>query len=416
MSLEENPEWQDLLKKTGIEDKLKELTEIQMDGGDVMMGAFSKLKSYPFFNETANWFLPYTPLHSSLDRSTDILPTLSPLIEANYELCESDRFSMALSLSMMPEPQRRMIMSQFESQFAQLKEVMDDKSLKSSAPEFDNEAKRFMRDFYRYCRLKAGKELSGFLTESFDITALPLLETFTESDEFVTLAAEFYFKRKFYADAEPLFEIMSKRNPSDSSILEKIGYCHYVDKNIPGAISYYEKAEFFNPESQWLIRQLAICHKLNGDFIKGADYYMKALAAEPENYKVIMNLGHCLLESGNVEGALKQYYHADYIRPLLDAPKRALAWAELMKGNLEKSSAYYGKLKQGSPTANDYLNEGHLKFISKDYKGALDDYSEYERLSGKRLDMEVIGQDIDLIRSKGGDLDDLRLLIDMLRR
>lgn len=416
MSLEENPEWQEMLKSSDLEDKLKELTEIQMDGGDILMGAFSRLKSFPFFNETANWFLPYSITHSALETSADILPALNPLIEANSELCESDRYSMALSLSTMPETQRKMIMSQFEAQFAQLKEALDESRHKSSTPEFDNEAKRFMRDFYRYCRLKAEKDLSGFLTESFDITKIPLLETFTGSDEFITLAAEFYFRRNFYSEAAPLFGMLCERNPTEAGLFEKLGYCHYVDKNIPKAIEAYSKAELFNPDSHWLIRQLAICHKLNGDFEKGALYYRRALADEPENYKVIMNLGHCLLENGEVDEALKQYYHADYMRPELDAPKRALAWGEFIKGNHDKSATQYSKLMKGKPTANDHLNEGHLKFILGDFRGALDDYREYEKMSGNRLDMDSLGSDLDLIIGKGGNKDDLSLLLDMLRK
>ena len=34
-ALEENPEWQEMLDKSGITDKLKELTDLQMEGADV---------------------------------------------------------------------------------------------------------------------------------------------------------------------------------------------------------------------------------------------------------------------------------------------------------------------------------------------------------------------------------------------
>ncbi|MDE6650918.1 MAG: TIGR02391 family protein, partial [Paramuribaculum sp.] len=59
-SLEDNPEWEELLDKSGITDKLKELTELQSDGADLMMATFSGLKGFPFFNEVANWFVPFS--------------------------------------------------------------------------------------------------------------------------------------------------------------------------------------------------------------------------------------------------------------------------------------------------------------------------------------------------------------------
>lgn len=56
-----NPEWEDILNKSGIADKMKELQEMQEEGADVMMSTFSHLKTYPFFSDISNWFLPFRP-------------------------------------------------------------------------------------------------------------------------------------------------------------------------------------------------------------------------------------------------------------------------------------------------------------------------------------------------------------------
>ena len=61
-AMEENPEWAELLDKSGISDKLKELQEIQEDGGDVMMVTFSKLKTFPFSTTYQTGFCPSTRL------------------------------------------------------------------------------------------------------------------------------------------------------------------------------------------------------------------------------------------------------------------------------------------------------------------------------------------------------------------
>ena len=63
-SLEENPEWEELLNKSGITDKIKELSQLQEEGSDVFMSTFSHLKSFPFFSDSANWFLPFSLEHS----------------------------------------------------------------------------------------------------------------------------------------------------------------------------------------------------------------------------------------------------------------------------------------------------------------------------------------------------------------
>ena len=45
--IEENPQWQEWLDKSGITRKMEEFNEIQLEGGDVFISTFSKLKSYP---------------------------------------------------------------------------------------------------------------------------------------------------------------------------------------------------------------------------------------------------------------------------------------------------------------------------------------------------------------------------------
>lgn len=61
-ALEENPEWQEMLDKSGITDKLKELTDLQMEGADVFMSTFSHLKSFPFSSRFKIGFCRLIPI------------------------------------------------------------------------------------------------------------------------------------------------------------------------------------------------------------------------------------------------------------------------------------------------------------------------------------------------------------------
>ena len=55
--MEYNPEWEEMLNKSGLTEKMRELSDMQSDGADLMMVAFSNLKQFSFFNSVANWFL-----------------------------------------------------------------------------------------------------------------------------------------------------------------------------------------------------------------------------------------------------------------------------------------------------------------------------------------------------------------------
>ena len=73
--MEANPEWQELLDKSGLADKLKEMSEIQEEGGDIMMGTFSHLKQFPFFSRLPNWFIPF---HLDFSATATSIPCLCP--------------------------------------------------------------------------------------------------------------------------------------------------------------------------------------------------------------------------------------------------------------------------------------------------------------------------------------------------
>ena len=49
-----NPQWQDKLDKSGLTEKLKRFSDLQMEGSDVYMSTFAMLKSCPFFLYVAN--------------------------------------------------------------------------------------------------------------------------------------------------------------------------------------------------------------------------------------------------------------------------------------------------------------------------------------------------------------------------
>lgn len=418
--LDVNPEWEEILSKNGLGDKLKELTEMQMEGGDVMMVAFSNLKNFPFFNSVANWFLPFSPTHSSIIQSSAFQPDcFSGMLEMEGVMCDSDKFSFMFSLLQMPESQRKMIASKMDSQFAQLKEVMADRNLKSSVPEFDMEVTRYVRDLYRFFKLfRKKEEFNDPFAKPIDFRNLPFLSNILSDSEIVSLVGEFYFKRNYYAEALPLLEILDREHPDDPLLWEKIGYCHNALNHIEEAVIWYKKAELLNPDSKWLLKKLAVCNRMLGRYDEAAEYYAKALKSDPENYNLLMSAGHSLLEAGATADALSHYYHAHYLRPDRIANWRAIAWAELLNGNKEKSLSFYTRILDSEKReAGDFLNAGHLNYLSGNLKKAVECYS--KTLSFKEWDINrlqnAIREDLPSIRKAGGKKEDLNLLVDKIK-
>lgn len=417
--LEVNPEWEEILHKNGLGDKLKELTEMQLEGGDVMMVAFSNLKSFPFFNNISNWFLPFSPNHSVVSGNFEEGKAFSDLLDMEGVMCDSDKFSFALSLARMPAEQKKMMMERLDSQLAQLSEAMADQKLKSSVPEFDTEAKRYVRDIYRFFKLfRKKEEFKDPFLQPFDFLRLPFLSDILSDQEIVRLVGEFYFKRGYYSEALPLLMIIDKTEGDKKLLWEKIGYCHNALNNLEEAVVWYKKAELLNPDSLWLIKKLAVCYRLMNRFDDAAEYYAKALGADPDNYSLLMSSGNCLLELGDTRQAIAAFYHADYVKPERPASWRALAWANLLEKDYEKSLSYYDKLiRIEKPSANDLLNAGHAYFLRGDLKKAADCYRKTIFAGGFDINKleESIAQDLPVIVKAGGSAQDLNLLIDRVK-
>lgn len=418
--LDINPEWEDLLNKNGLGDKLKELSEMQMEGGDVMMMAFSNLKSFPFFNSVANWFLPFSADHHMVrSDKTDNISPFNELLDMEGVMCDSDKFSFALSLKQMPETQRTMITERMGEQMAQLKEAIAEKNLKSSTPEFDAEVTRFVRDIYRFFKLYRNRnDFPDPFKKPMDFGALPVIKDILDDKEILVLVGEFYFKREYYSEALPLLLKLADEEKQDSLLWEKIGYCHNALNNLEEALKWYKRAELIHPESKWLLKKMALCNRLLNRFEEASEYYARALDSDPDNYHLLMSAGHCMLETGNPAGAVANYYHADYVRPGRIPTWRAISWGELLNGNYDKSLEYYKRISdREQPSPTDMLNAGHSYYLSHRLKDAVNLYTK----AALNPDYGISGlqtafmEDLDTLLRLGGKRDEITMIIEKIK-
>ncbi len=417
--LEANPEWEELLSKSGLEDKLRELTEMQSEGADVMMVAFSNLKSFPFFRKIRNWFLPFTVQHPML-RSLQVADEdgISSMLEMSGLMCESDKYSFAFSLASMPSAQRRMILSQMQAQTEQMKQQLQElKALKAGA-EFETGLTSYLRDLYRFYKLfpKRGEFFDPFAS-ALDFTSIPLVADVMESGDDVEPVAEFYFKRGYYNDALPLLQTLALKGITPH-VWEKIGFCLEKTKenNDLEAIEAYMKAQLFNPDSRWISRRLAICYRRVGDFRNALEYLQQA---RPENGEFDRNLSLLIAdtfaEAGKWDEALQELYRVDYETP--DDPEviRRIARCAFRAGQLEKADSQIKLIPGISMAEEDYRLMGHIAFLRKDMAEAARLYRLTVRPNDdKRLWKSQILADLDTLQSLGGSRTDLVLLLESI--
>lgn len=373
--LDINPEWQEMLEKSGIADKMKKLFEIQLEGGDVFMSTFAHLKSFPFFNDMANWFMPFHTERSEVAIVSEELSDMVRVIENLPIFCNNDKYSFILSLRNIPQSQRDMMKMQLNSQADGLME-MQNASLNNGSGKRASVMNRYVQDLYRFFKLfrRKGEFRDPFVLD-LNLVEVPAINKDLNDIESLKATAEFYFKHKYYADALSLFKAIESISCPDIQLFEKMGYCYERMNDYGEALKYYEQAELLSADSIWTLRHIALCHRMLGDPSRALGYYRRIVDKEQEeSLSTSMAMGNCYLEMGEFEKAAQYYYKVNYLDGKNSKANRQLAWCLMMQRKFDKARRLYDEIISANPTADDYLNMGHLSLAMADNNNALNYY------------------------------------------
>ncbi|MCM1349248.1 MAG: tetratricopeptide repeat protein [Firmicutes bacterium] len=381
--MEGNPEWEELLEKSGVADKLKALNDMQNEGSDVMLSTFSGLKSFEFFREPANWFLPFhtdqTDVAKVLD---DSALDLGELIDLNSLVCDNDKYSIVFSLERMPSASRRMMLEQFKLQninIAELRNSLLNPENASRASKMNH----FIHDLYRFFTLYRRKgEFTNPFATPVNLAAVPMLAPDLKDTMAVEAVGEFYFKRGYYAEAFDIFTMLLDSAGADNlPAIQKAGYSAQRLGKLEQALDYYNKSELMAPDGLWTARRKAQVLKQMGRHAEAIPYYERLAAAKPDDLNVALNLGHCYLATDNYQQALKCYFKVEYMDPEGQRALRPIAWCSFVEGDYDRATKYYTKILNDSPTPTDHLNAGHLQMALKNFREAARQYREFAKLN-----------------------------------
>lgn len=374
---DENPEWEELLEKSGLTDKLKKLTEMQEQGGDVMMATFSHLKTFPFFSEITNWFMPYHDEHSSVITLHGMKggAATADMVAAAEFVCSSDRFSMLFSISSIPEQQRGMMLRQFEAQNINMAELRS-AELTQDSHRRETLATNYIRDLYRFFKLFRRKgEFADPFAASFNPFSVPALVKSLSDLDSVALVGEFFFHHGYWEDALVVFGRMLELTDAPAQTYQKMGFAAQKLGRYTEAISYYKKAEMLDPSNRWTWRKLAACYRLAGEPQHALPYYERLEATQADDLNLTMQKANALAETGDYASALKLYFKVEFLDSKSRRALRPIAWTAFLSGDYETSRRYFDRVLADDPTASDLINLGHLEMATGHYRDAVEIYS-----------------------------------------
>ena len=415
---EENPAWQEILEQSSVSDKLQELSELQMEGADVYMSTFSMLKNFPFFSEFSNWFLPFDAQYTAVNElfKSDEKTVLSSFVNS-VVMCNSDKYSFCLSILQMPESQRGMLKQSFSMEAEQLEEMSKEESILTPDVVAKNISKQYIQDLFRFFKLyPQHSDFSDMFSLSLIMHRSFLFDILSASKDFKMSVAEYYFAKNHYVQALELFEEILAEIPPAAALYQKIGYSYQQTSQLSKALDAYIKADIIQPDDVWTVRKIALCYRLSGNFENALEYYQHVEFLKPNQATVLLQIGHCFLELGKYKEALSIYFKLDAENGENVKVWRAIIWCAFVSGNIQKADYYANKILENEPSAQDYLNAGHIAWCQHRLTDVVDLYRKSSESQGNdwELFFGKFNEDKQYLISNGIDADEIPLMLDSL--
>lgn len=282
-----------------MERKYRKMMDMQKQGSDIYFGGFSKMKTFPFFNDLCNWFAPFNAAHPALGAARERLAGstfLNNLME-NGPFCDSDKYSFALAIAQimdrMPDNVKEMLNSD-----ATLGPTV-------SKEEQENPAyicRSYLQSLYRFFRLYRSKRdfLNPFILDELednDGNALFLsykLLACPEMEENAVALCGFLLKRKMMRELMSMaICYKSSQNPR---LVRFLALVPMTDGKWQEAYDLFASVSE-DQHTEESLRGMAHCCMSLKRFGEAVAIYRRLLAMHPDSFSYQLNLAVCLMSS-----------------------------------------------------------------------------------------------------------------------
>lgn len=417
MSPEDNPDLSELLSDSRMRDTLKEFGEMQEQGSDVFLATFANLKQFPFFNDVANWFMPYrTGLTVVSDNDISSDATFAALIDRAPYICDGDKYSMILSVSMMPSAQREMMMKQFDMHSRQFSESL---GVMASLPPAQRKVvtNNYILSIYRFYKLFRRKgEFYNPFADVVDVLDNPrLAEDFSNTDELESLAA-LYIRLQCYDKAIRYLSLVDETADPSASRSRQLGYAYERLGLYDRAALAYEQSDLLDGSNRWTLRRYIYVLRCLGQYGRALAVCERLEKLDPQSFELAMTQGTLYAMIKDYDKAVNSFLKAEFIDESSLKPARALAGLYFIMRRHDLSRRYYDRLFASEATPEDCLGRAHLAWAENDIAWAVEGYKRYCSLAPDGINDLVrrLDKDSGRLAEAGVDISYKPLIIDAI--
>jgi len=417
---DKNPEWEKEMKE--ISDEIHQLGELQMEGADTYMSTFSQLKSYPFFRKTAHWFYLFDRQTADIanffiDEKIEKKSIISLLLDSPV-FCNSDKYSFCLTLNSLPQSQRELLSSQIGEQNEMMQDSIDKLIVEANSKEKANIVSRqYIHDLYRFFKLWIHRnEQHDIFTDELAFWKSPVLKPLILHGERHKQIADYLFAKDYFQEASELYEELTKIQPEESDVWQKLGFSYQKMKRYKDAVNAYIQADILKPDHLWTLKHLAQCYKRMHNYEKALDYFYRVETIQPDNLNLLLQIGQCLATLRDYSKALQYFFKVEYLDRTPENAQRAIGWCYFMTGKYEDALRFYKKLLQiPEAQTSDWLNTGHIYTAMNQIPKAIECYRKVEKRTSSRDEfLKIYLNDKDALLEQGVTEENIYLIPDLL--
>ncbi|OJV79873.1 MAG: hypothetical protein BGO34_20445 [Bacteroidia bacterium 44-10] len=417
---EKNPEWQKILDETGLTDKLQEFTELQLEGADVFHSTFSNLKSYPFFQQMSNWFLPFTPQHSSVQplfSNRSERDSLVEVLSGSSLICNSDKYSFCLSIMMMPGNYRKMMAAQLGAESDELKNMQTEEEALNPFQKEETMIKQYIQDLYRFFKLFPRRgEFHDIFELPLNYHRLPAFQPVVMQPSHLEKIALYYFEKNNFNEALGAYTLLAEIGGNKSEIWQKIGYCRQMLADMKGALEAYLHADLIEGNNTWVLNRIANCYRVLKEPVTALEYYHRLEQFHPDDLNIQLNIGHCHLELEEYDKALNYYFKVEMLNSNNTRAWRSIAWCAFLSRKLDIAERYYSRILEAKPNAHDYLNAGHVALCLEQTKRSVELYKlSLDKTGSFEIFQSMLAEDEKELNKAGVNTSILPIILDKIR-
>lgn len=366
-----NPQWEEYLEKSGVQDKLHNFMELQKKGVDIMFDAFAHMTHLPFFTRKSNWFMPFTLEHPEVKKmieNSDKHREFIKILSKAGNMCSTDKFSNMLMLVFVQGAQMDQVAEALKAN-----DVKEENVIEASPEE---EVINYLHDLYRYYHIfkKARRDYNPFGRNLYFGKYQGLKDVVEDPNE-MKMLAEFLLKNEKYENALTIFKSLQEKSISEE-ILQKYAYC--IMKCDPEDPKYSDVLTLCNqyyPGNKWTIKHLADS-LINSSSYNTAEIILRdGVKQFPDDVTILINLARCLIQQEKYEEAMRTLVKADLIRENSYRIIRHLAWCSFVLGNKENAEKYIQQvLSFKNADSLDWVNGGHIALLNGNLNLAIERY------------------------------------------